>query len=125
MVQRQTFTSWQQMKDAFPGTVTNFARRSQRLGGHKPIGSPNVPDWLDSGGTIKIDTWDNGMRVWHYTKNGVTVSYVPEMINGQLQHAVKFPESVMFGGDIDLASVNIGEFTGDRPTNATLACRNR
>lgn len=34
---------------------------------------------------------------------------------------IEFPESVMYGGDRELATVNIGEFTGNREIDKKLA----
>ena len=79
VVHSQTFTSWDEMKKAYRGNITNFAVTSQRQGGHKPLGSPNVRTWLDNGGTLRIDKLHDGTHVWYYTKDGVTVPFVPKM----------------------------------------------
>ena len=115
VVNVQTYSSWNQMKEFYRGHWTSWWR------GNKPKGSPDIDKWFRNGGTITIETFDNGTYVWRYTKNGITVSYVPKVINGQLQNVVQFPESVMFGRSRELATVNIGSFSGNSAADRALA----
>ena len=43
------------------------------------------------------------------------------MVNGQIQNFVQFPESVMFHGNREISTVNIGNFTGNRDRDIELA----
>ena len=88
------------MKDAYKGKVTKF------LKGNKPKGSPIPKNWFEKGGTLEIETLDDGSQIWKYTSaKGDTVPYINQQ--------VKFPKQYMFP-DEDIAEFSIGKFTGDR-----------
>ncbi len=94
------FSNWDDMKDAYKGKVTKF------LKGNKPKGSPIPKNWFEKGGTLEIETLDDGFQIWKYTSaKGDTVPYINQQ--------VKFPKQYMFP-DEDIAEFSIGKFTGDR-----------
>ena len=112
----ERYSQWEEMKLGHKNEVTKFVREN------KPLGSPTPKKWLEQGKILQIDTLDDGTQIWKYTNSsGVTVPYVPKRINGELVHVVEFPESVMFANDRELATVSIGEFTGDRALDRKLA----
>ena len=101
------FSNWDDMKDAYKGKVTKF------LKGNKPKGSPIPKNWFEKGGTLEIETLDDGSQIWKYTSaKGDTVSYINQQ--------VKFPKQYMFP-DEDIAEFSIGKFTGDRELDKKAA----
>ena len=101
------FSNWDDMKDAYKGKVTKF------LKGNKPKGSPIPKNWFEKGGTLEIETLDDGSQIWKYTSSkGDTVPYINQQ--------VKFPKQYMFP-DEDIAEFSIGKFTGDRELDKKAA----
>ena len=101
------FSNWDDMKDAYKGKVTKF------LKGNKPKGSPIPKNWFEKGGTLEIETLDDGSQIWKYTSaKGDTVPYINQQ--------VKFPKQYMFP-DEDIAEFSIGKFTGDRELDKKAA----
>ena len=103
------FSNWDDMKDAYTykGKVTKF------LKGNKPKGSPIPKNWFEKGGTLEIETLDDGSQIWKYTSaKGDTVPYINQQ--------VKFPKQYMFP-DEDIAEFSIGKFTGDRELDKKAA----
>ena len=101
------FSNWDDMKDAYKGKVTKF------LKGNKPKGSPITKNWFEKGGTLEIETLDDGSQIWKYTSaKGDTVPYINQQ--------VKFPKQYMFP-DEDIAEFSIGKFTGDRELDKKAA----
>ena len=101
------FSNWDDMKDAYKGKVTKF------LKGNKPKGSPIPKNWFEKGGTLEIETLDDGSQIWKYTSaKGDTVPYINQQ--------VKFPKKYMFP-DEDIAEFSIGKFTGDRELDKKAA----
>lgn len=101
------FSNWDDMKDAYKGKVTKF------LKGNKPKGSPIPKNWFEKGGTLEIETLDDGSQIWKYTSaKGDTVPYINQQ--------VKFPKQYMFP-DEDIAEFSIGIFTGDRELDKKAA----
>lgn len=91
------FSSWDEMKDAYPRKVTQFVKDN------KPPYSPDLKKWFKNGGSIEIDTID-GKQVWTYiSSSGDAVPYVDGYI--------EFPEKYLHP---TIEPVNIGGFTGDR-----------
>ena len=101
------FSNWDDMKEAYKGKVTKF------LKGNKPKGSPIPKNWFEKGGTLEIETLDDGSQIWKYTSaKGDTVPYINQQ--------VKFPKQYMFP-DEDIAEFSIGKFTGDRELDKKAA----
>ena len=101
------YNNWDDMKEAYKGTVTKFVNEN------KPKGSPTPRKWFEKGGTIEIETLDDGSQIWKYTSaDGKTVPYVNEQ--------VKFPKQYLFP-DEDIAEFSIGEFTGTRELDKKAA----
>ena len=101
------FSNWDDMKDAYKGKVTKF------LKGNKQKGSPIPKNWFEKGGTLEIETLDDGSQIWKYTSaKGDTVPYINQQ--------VKFPKQYMFP-DEDIAEFSIGKFTGDRELDKKAA----
>ncbi len=101
------FSNWDDMKDAYKGKVTKF------LKGNKPKGSPIPKNWFEKGGTLEIETLDDGSQIWKYTSaKGDTVPYINQQ--------VKFPKQYIFP-DEDIAEFSIGKFTGDRELDKKAA----
>ena len=103
VVNTETYSTWVDMKAGHKGTVTTYVKEN------KPLGSPVPKDWLDNGGSIKIETLDNGAQIWTYTsQSGVSVSY----IGGQSSHSgyVTFPQQYLHPNP-NIATFNIGKFT--------------
>ena len=91
------FNNWDDMKDAYKGTITQFVKEN------KPKYSPDIKKWFDNGGSIEIQNID-GKQVWTYTSSaGDSVPYIDGYI--------KFPDEYL---NPTIKSVDIGEFTGDR-----------
>ena len=118
VIGKQTFSSWNQMKNAYRGHWTNWRETN------KPKGSPAIDRWFREGGTIMVESLDNGTHIWHYTKRGLTVSYVPKVINGQLQNVVQFPSEYIYRRTNFNGTFRISEgFSGNRATDTTNALR--
>ena len=101
------FSNWDDMKDAYKGKVTKFLKEN------KPKGSPIPKNWFEKGGTLEIETLDDGSQIWKYTSaKGDTVPYINQQ--------VKFPKQYMFP-DEDIAEFSIGKFTGDRELDKKAA----
>ena len=101
------FSNWDHMKDAYKGKVTKFLKEN------KPKGSPIPKNWFEKGGTLEIETLDDGSQIWKYTSaKGDTVPYISQQ--------VKFPKQYMFP-DEDIAEFSIGKFTGDRELDKKAA----
>lgn len=95
------------MKEAYKGKVTKFLKEN------KPKGSPIPKNWFEKGGTLEIETLDDGSQIWKYTSaKGDTVPYINQQ--------VKFPKQYMFP-DEDIAEFSIGKFTGDRELDKKAA----
>ncbi|MEB3072783.1 T7SS effector LXG polymorphic toxin [Parvimonas sp. C2] len=108
-IEVKDYNNWEQMKLDNPGSVTEFVKNN------KPLGSPIPKNWFKKGGSIRIETYKNGDQVWIYTNaDGISVPYVPKIIDGELQKVIEFPEEFMFEGNKKLATVNIGKFTKSR-----------
>ena len=91
------FNNWDDMKDTYKGTVTQFVKEN------KPKYSPNIKKWFDNGGSIEVQDID-GKQIWTYTSAaGDSVPYIDGYI--------KFPDEYL---NPTIKSVDIGEFTGDR-----------
>lgn len=91
------FNNWDDMKDAYKGTITQFVKEN------KPKYSPDIIKWFDNGGSIEIQNID-GKQIWTYTSSvGDSVPYIDGYI--------KFPDEYL---NPIIKSVDIGEFTGDR-----------
>lgn len=100
-------SNWNDMKDAYKGKVTKFLKEN------KPKGSPIPKNWFEKGGTLEIETLDDGSQIWKYTSaKGDTVPYINQQ--------VKFPKQYMFP-DEDIAEFSIGKFTGDRELDKKAA----
>ena len=101
------FSNWDHMKDAYKGKVTKFLKEN------KPKGSPIPKNWFEKGGTLEIETLDDGSQIWKYTSaKGDTVPYINQQ--------VKFPKQYMFP-DEDIAEFSIGKFTGYRELDKKAA----
>lgn len=101
------FSNWDDMKDAYKGKVTKFLKEN------KPKGSPIPKNWFEKGGTLEIETLDDGSQIWKYTSaKGDTVPYINQQ--------VKFPKQYMFP-DEDIAEFSIGKFTGYRELDKKAA----
>lgn len=91
---------------------------------NKPKGSPNIKNWLDEGETITIEELGNDKYIWHYSKDGITVPYVPKEINGVTQNVIQFPKEYLYDDlleayDFD-GTFNIPEgFSGNRNKDIT------
>ena len=115
-IEVKDYNSWEQMKLDNPRSVTKFVKNN------KPLGSPDIKKWFKKGGSIKIETYKNGDQVWTYTNaDGISVPYVPKIINEELKKVIEFPEEVMFEGNKKLATVYIKNFTGNRILDRKLA----
>jgi len=106
-ISTKTFKSWDELKSEHYRTVTNYVKN------HKPKGSPDIKKWFESGGTIKIETFDNGIETWTYIKAGKEVPYVPQVIDGKIFNVVKFPNEFKHP-DSRLAQFQLEDFTGNR-----------
>lgn len=95
---------------------------------NKPKGSPNIKNWLDDGGTITIEELGNDKYIWHYSKDGITVPYVPKEINGVTQNVVQFPDEFIYQREGFEGKFQIPEgFSGNRnedKQNALLYLKN-
>ena len=115
-IEVKDYNNWEQMKLDNPGSVTKFVKEN------KPERSPIPKNWFKKGGSIRIETYKNGDQVWIYTNaDGISVPYVPKIINEELKKVIEFPEEVMYKGNKKLAKINIGNFTGDRALDKKLA----
>ena len=95
------------MKASYKGTVTKFLKEN------KPKGSPTPKKWFEKGGTIEIETLDDGSQIWKYiSTEGDAVPYINQQ--------VKFPKQYMFE-DEDIAEFSIGKFTGNRDLDKQAA----
>lgn len=75
----------------------------------KPLNSPNISKWFESGGTIRVEKND-GKQAWTYTDSeGKSVQY----IDGK----VKFPPEAKHP---IIEDISIGEFTGDRNKDKSM-----
>ncbi len=91
------FNNWDDMKDAYKGTITQFVKEN------KPKYSPDIKKWFYNGGSIEIQNID-GKQIWTYTSSaGDSVPYI--------DGCIKFPDEYL---NPTIKSVDIGEFTGDR-----------
>ena len=91
------YSSWDEMKDAYDGTITKFINEN------KPKYSPDIKKWFNNGGTIEIGYID-GKQIWTYTTAmGESVPYIDGYI--------RFPDKYL---NPIIKSIDIGEFTGDR-----------
>ena len=54
IIRSESFSSWNDMKNAYKGTVTRFVRTN------KPIGAPVPRNWFAKGGSIRIEKLWNG-----------------------------------------------------------------
>ena len=115
----ETFDNWDDMKNAHKGTVTQFVKDN------KPLGSTHPRDWLKNGGSLTIDTLDDGTQIWKYTKDGITVPYVPKMVNGKMQNIIQFPGEYLYKiDDVFDGSFKVPEgFTGNRTTDMKNAIK--
>ena len=94
---RVEFSSWDDMKDAYPGTVTKFVKEN------KPPYSRDIQKWFERGGSIVIENVD-GHQIWTYVAStGEAVPYVDGYI--------LFPSEYLHP---EIESIDIGNFTGDR-----------
>ena len=115
-IEVKDYNNWEQMKLDNPGSVTKFVKEN------KPERSPIPKNWFKKGGSIRIETYKNGDQVWIYTNaDGISIPYVPKIINEELKKVIEFPEEVMYKGNKKLAKINIGNFTGDRALDKKLA----
>jgi hypothetical protein len=102
----ETFDNWDDMKNAHRGTVTRF------LDDNKPLGSPVPRTWFEKGGTLRIDTLDDGSHVWTYTDaTGASAHY--EVDAGSRMGRIVFSDADLHH-DSNIAHFSIGEFSGDR-----------
>lgn len=70
---------------------------------------------------MTIELLDDGTQIWKYTKDGMTVSYVPKLVNNEMQNVIEFPnEYLHFDKDIAQFSIE-GGFTGNRNLDRQLA----
>lgn len=70
---------------------------------------------------MTIETLEDGTQIWKYTKDGITVPYVPKVINGKIYNVIKFPEKYLHP-DKDIAKFSIkGGFTSNRNLDKKLA----
>lgn len=106
----ENFNKWDDMKNAHKGTVTQFVKDN------KPLGATHPRDWLKNGGSLTIETFDDKTQIWKYTKDGITVPYVPKMVKGKMQNVVKFPDEYLYKVDgVFESSFKVPEgFTGNR-----------
>ena len=106
-VNSQTFKNWDDMKNAHKGEVTKFAKDN------KPYRSPDIKKWFNKGGSIAIETLEDGTQIWKYTnKSGKMVPYVLAEIGDKSYHIPDFSDHLHPNKKI--ASVNMGNLTGDR-----------
>ena len=111
----ESFSNWDDMKAAHYREVTKF------LEDNKPKGSPIPKNWFEKGGSLTIDTLEDGTQIWKYTNaSGNTVPYVPKNINGQTVNVIEFPENYLHPNK-NIANIDIGEFTGNRSLDKSLA----
>jgi len=115
VIRRQTYDDWETMKKDYNRTVTKFVEDN------KPLGATHPRNWLNGGGSLTIDTLSDGTYIWYYNKDGVTVPYVPQMINGVLQYVVKFPEEYLYEDERISQFFMPGGFTGDREADKAYA----
>ena len=112
----QTFQTYNDIMKAYPGTWGKWRKTN------KSKGSPNIKDWLDGEGTMRIETLDNGEYIWHCTKNGITVPYVSMVINGKLQNVFKLPDQFIYLQE-GVGRFVLEEFTGDRTKDMNNALK--
>ncbi len=114
-IRSETFSNWDDMRSAHEGTVTRFLQEN------KPLGSPHPRDWFENGNSLTIETLDDGTLLWKYTKNDVTIPYVPQMVNGKMENVIKFPDEFKHS-DRNIATFKITEgFTGNRQRDKVVA----
>lgn len=112
----ETFNSWDEMKEAHPGTITDY------LNTYKPKGSPVPNNWFKKGGSLTIETLPNGYTTWTYKMKGDIVSYVPTLINGKVYNVIQFPKKTLYSAGKFKGSFTIpGGFTGDRAKDLAAA----
>lgn len=112
----ESFNNWEEMKKSYKGVITKF------VDDNKPLGATHPREWLKKEGTsLEIEFLYDGTQIWNYTKNGVTVPFVPQEINGKLQKVIKFPEEYLHI-DKDIAEFKInGNFSGNRLKDKKIA----
>lgn len=105
----ESYSSWKDFKDEYKGVkggATGF------VSDNKPLGSPNVKNWLDGGGKVEVEFYENGHQIWTYTSSeGYSASYVPKMVNGEVCMAIEFPVEHLHP-NAAIREIDIGTFTG-------------
>ena len=103
----ESYSNWDDMKSAHKGMVTKFVQNN------KPKGSPVPKEWFEKGGSLTIETLDDGTQIWRYTSlAGDTVPY----IDGK----IRFPDEYLHANK-KIREFSIGEFTGNREIDKKLA----
>jgi hypothetical protein len=86
---------------------------------NKPLGSPVPRKWFDDGGTLRIDTLDDGSHIWTYTtESGASAHF--DVPAGSRTGRIVFSDADLHP-DPDLAHFSIGEFSGDRKVDNARA----
>lgn len=95
------------MKQVHYRSVTRFVAEN------KPKGSPNIRNWLDSGGKIEVREVD-GVQIWKYVDSNGEYAYCYK--DHEIGKIV-FPEKYVYS---KLPTISIGKFTGDREVDRKL-----
>lgn len=71
---------------------------------------------------MTIKTLEDGTQIWYYTRDGITVPYIPKVINGKLQNVIQFPKAYLHS-DKHIACFKVDGFTGNRKFDKQLALK--